>query len=173
MKKAEKKDFVINLTEKLVKSTGVILVDYTGLTVKSQQELKKRLREIGANMTVSKNTLFKIAATEAKYPKEIATDDVLEGPTAIVLTEEDPISPLQVLDKFAKEFEIPNLKVGVIEGSFQNKDSLVALSKLPGKSALQVQVLGAIQAPVYGLVGTLQGNLQKLVYILSAKAKVN
>ncbi|HLE48412.1 MAG TPA: 50S ribosomal protein L10 [Patescibacteria group bacterium] len=170
MKKAEKVYFVDNLSATIKSATGVVLIDYTGLAVKQQQELKKRLRGVGATMTVSKNTLFKLAADKAESPKEISTDTVLEGPTALVVTEGDPIAALQVLDKFAKEFEIPSLKVGVIEGLFQDKNALLTLSKLPGKSALQAAVLGAIQAPVYGLLGTLQGNLQKLVFILKTKS---
>ena len=173
MKKADKPIFVENLSEKLVSATGYVLVDFNGLTVKLQQDLKKRLREVDATMEVVKNSLFKLAAGKAKSPTEIATDTVLQGPTAIVITKSDPISILQVISKFAKESEMPQLKVGVIENSFQDKTSLEKLATLPGKQVLQMQVIGAIQAPTYGLVGTLQGNIQKLLYMLDQKAKSN
>ena len=173
MKKTEKHLFVDNLTEQLKSATCVVLVDYTGLSVKMQQDLKKRLSEVGAQMTVVKNTLFRLAGKGAEVPEETLEDTVLSGPTAMILTEEDAIAPLQVLHKFAKEFEIPSFKVGLVEKSFQDKDTLERLAQLPSKEILMAQAVGAIAGPMYGLVGTLQGNLQKLVYILKEKSKSN
>lgn len=171
MKKAEKTFFVQNLAEEIKSASSVVLVNYSGLSVKAQQDLKKRLKEVGAKMVVVKNTLFKLAADKAKLDKEILSDSVLVGPTALVITEDDSIAPLQILAKFAKEFGIPQLKVGLIESKFQDQDALVALSKLPGKQALTNQALGAISSPLYSLVATLQGNLQKLIFTLENASK--
>ena len=171
MKKSEKPSFVDNLTEELKAASGYVLVDFNGLTVKLQQELKKRLREVNGRMEIVKNTLFKLSAEKAKIPAEITSDTVLQGPTALIITENDPIAILQVVSKFAKESDIPQLKVGVVEGSFQDKTALIKLASLPGKSVLQAEVVGAIGAPLYGIVGTLQGNLQKLLFILNEKSK--
>ncbi len=167
MKKAEKPFFVSNLAEEIKDASSVILVDYAGLSVKAQQDLKKRLKEVGATMSVVKNTLFKLAGEKAGVDKEAITDTVLAGPTALVMSEEDPIAPLQVLARFAKEFEIPNFKVGLIEGKFQDKDTLITLSKLPAKDILIAQAVGAIGAPLYGIVGVLNAKMQELVYILN------
>lgn len=167
MKKSEKPFFVDNLAANITDATAVVLVDFTGLGVKMQQDLKKRLKENGASMVVTKNTLFKIAAEKAKSPAEITSDTILTGPTALVITEDDPIAAIQVLHKFAKEFEIPQMKVGVIEGKFQDKSNLEILAKLPSKEILYTQTVGAIGAPLYGIVGVLQANMQKLVFILS------
>ena len=87
------------------------------------------------------------------------------------MSEDDPIAVLQVVSKFSKEFDIPNLKVGIVEGSFENQENLVALSKLPSKDILYAQVVGAIGGPLYGIVGTLQANMTKLVYILDQASK--
>lgn len=170
MKKADKTFFVQDLTEKLKTSSSVVLVDYTGLNVKSQQDLKKRLKEVGATMVVVKNTLFKLAGESAKIPAESYSDTVLEGPIALIITEADPIAPIQVIGKFAKENELPQFKIGVVEGNIQDKSALIKLSTLPGKDVLFAQAVGAISAPLYSLVGTLNGNLQKLVYILERKS---
>lgn len=167
MKKTQKSFFVENLTEELKSAKSAILVNFSGMGVKNQQELKKRLSGVGARMLVVKNTLFKLAGKKAGIPKETLTDTVLIGQTALIISDEDPISSLQVLAKFAKEFEVPQLKVGIIEGCFQDKESLVKLSVLPGKEALVAQVMGSMAAPMYGLIGTLQGNLQKLVFVLN------
>ena len=171
MKKTEKILLVKNLAEELKSAESVILVDYAGLNVSMQQELKKRLKEVDAKMVVVKNTLFKLAGKEAKLPKDTLTDAVLKGQTALVISKKDPVSPLSVVAKFANEFNLTKLKVGVVEGSFQDKEAIEALSKLPGKEALQIQVLGTIIAPVHGLVGTLEANLQSLIYILEEKSK--
>jgi len=170
MKKAEKSLFVDNLTIELKDAKSMVLINYTGLSVKSQQELKKRLKEVGARMLVVKNTLLKRAAENAKIDKDIITDEVLSGQTALVISENDPISFIQVIGRFAKEFEVPKMKVGIVEGSFQNTESLSKLSSLPSKDVLLSQLLGSLMSPSYGLVGTLNGNLQKLVYILKQKA---
>jgi large subunit ribosomal protein L10 len=170
MKKTEKAFFVENLTEELKLATSVVLVDYTGLSVKDQQELKKNLKKVGARMFVAKNTLFRLAGNKAKLPEKSLEDTVLTGPTAFVLTEEDPIAPLQVLDKFASKKDIPQFKVGIIEGSFQAKDSLMKLAKLPGKDALLSQTAGSIGAPLHGIVTVLQANLHSLIYILKTKS---
>ncbi len=177
MKKQEKTFFVQNLSEELKGAKSIILVDYSGLSVSMQQELKKKLKEVGAKMVVVKNTLFKLAGKDAKVLDNVLTDTVLTGQTALVLALEDPVAPLGVLAKFAKEFDsaaghpVPQLKVGIVEGSFQDKESLDVLSKLPGKDVLLIQTVGAIASPAYGLVGTLQTNLQKLMYILDSKVK--
>lgn len=167
MKRAEKPLFVENLKEELKSVSSVVVLDYQGLSVKLQQELKKRLKAVDAKMIIVKNTLFRIACQKAKMPQELTSDNALAGPSAIVITEKDPIAPLQVLAKFASEFETPQLKVGVVEGSFQDKESLIALSKLPSKDVLFAQVVGSISAPLYNLAATVEGNLQKLIFILN------
>jgi|SRR3989344_7084653 len=166
MKKSEKPFFVDNLAEELKSATSVVLVDYTGLTVKLQQEMKKTLKQIGARMFVAKNTLFRLAADKAKLPKDTTSDTALTGPTAFILTEADPIAPLQVIYKFALEHELPQFKVGIVEGNFQDKEALSMLAKLPSKDVLLAQAVGTIAGPMYGLVGVLQGNLQKLLYLI-------
>ncbi len=171
MKKTEKTFFVENLSQELKSATCVVLVDYTGLSVKLQQDLKKKLSPLGAKILVVKNTLFKHAGKMSELPKETLSDSVLSGPTAVVISEKDSIAPLQILAKFAKENEILNFKVGIIDKTFQDKDSLTKLSLLPSKEVLYGQLVGSVAGPMYGLVGTLQGNLQKLVYILKEKSK--
>ncbi|MFV1917381.1 MAG: 50S ribosomal protein L10 [Patescibacteria group bacterium] len=171
MKKQEKSFFVKNLAEELRGASSVVLIDYSGLNVKAQQDLKKKLREVNAKMLVVKNTLFKLAGKSAKVSEGALTDTVLTGQNALILTEGDPIAPLSVLGKFAQEHSIPQLKVGVIEGSFQNKEDLVLLSKLLSKEILVGQVIGTIAGPLYGIVDVLQGNIQKLLYILNEKVK--
>lgn len=177
MKKAEKVTFVTDLTKELKDAKSLVLVNYTGLDVKAQQELKHRLNAVGSRMVVVKNTLLKRAAKEAKLDEQLLTDEILSGQTALVIATEDAVAPIQVLGKFTKEFvsaagsPMPKFKVGVVEGNFQNESSLKTLSTLPGRDVLLGQVLGALVSPQYGLVGTLNANMQKLVYILDQASK--
>ncbi len=171
MKKAEKVLFVDNLKEELKGAKSLVLVNYAGLGVKAQQDLKSRLSEVGGKMIVVKNTLLKRAAEATGIDKEILKEEVLSGQTALVVGSDDPVAPIQVLGKFAKEFEVPKFKVGVVDGSFQDSKSLSKISNLPGRDALLGQVLGSLMGLEYGLTATLQGNLQKLVYILDQKSK--
>lgn len=171
MKKADKITFVEGLTKELKDAKSLVLVNYTGLDVKAQQELKHRLNAVGSRMVVIKNTLLKRAAKEAKLDENITTDTVLSGQTALVIATEDAVAPIQVLGKFTKEFEKPKFKVGIVEGSYQDESSLLTLSTLPGRDVLLGKVLGALMAPEYGLVGTLNANMQKLVYILDQASK--
>ena len=166
MRKQEKTFFVQNLTEELKSASSVILVDYTGIGVKMQQDLRKRLKEVNARMFVVKNTLFKIAGKTAKIDEGVLNDTALSGPIALVISEDDPIAPLQVLGKFAKEFDMPQLKVGLVDGTYQDKDNLLTLSKLPSKDILFAHAVGTIAQPMYGIVGVLSANMQKLVHVL-------
>lgn len=170
MFKKEKKKLVENLVTTLTGAKTLLFVNYTGLSVGKQQELKRRLAESGSTMVVVKNTLLKKAAESANLPAELITDEALVGQTALVMAGSDSVSPIQVLGKFAKEFEVTKMKVGIVDGTFQGAEALLAISKLPGKDILFGKVLGAISAPLYGLVGTLNGNTQKLLYILKTKA---
>jgi len=173
MLKQEKKEFVKNLQGELKDAKSVVLVNYAGLGVKAQQELKKRLSDVGGRMVVVKNTLLKIAGKEAGIDEKVLTDEILSGQTALVVADSDAVAPIQVLGKFSKEFvsesgqPIPKFKVGVVDGAFQDNASLTKISTLPGRDALLGQVLGSLMSLKYGLVGTLQGNLSKLVYVLN------
>jgi len=166
MLKAQKTELLKEVTKDLLEAQTIVFVDYTGLNMTMQQELKKRLKEVGARMVVVKNTLIRLAGTQAKLTDEALTDSVLSGQTAVILSSSDPIAPIQVIGKFVKEFSLPKFKVGIIEGSFQDATNLTKLSKLPSKEILFGQVVGAIASPMYGLVFTLNANMQKLVFIL-------
>lgn len=173
MNKTEKAVLVDNLTKELKEAKSVILVDYAGLGITQQRELKKRLKEISARFFVSKNTLLKLAGKNAKVSDEALTDTVLSGQTALVFADADPVKPLSVLNKFAKEFEKPKLKVGIIEGSFQDKNELESLAALGSKDAVIGGVVGILNAPTYNIVATLNAKLQEFVGILDQISKKN
>jgi large subunit ribosomal protein L10 len=171
MLKAGKVELVKDLVTDLEKAKSIVLVNYTGLNVKAQQELKTRLNAVGGRMVVVKNTLLKRAIESAKLDAKATTSEILSGQTAIVIADADPVAPIQVIGKFAKEFELPKFKVGVVDGSFSDAESLLKISTLPSKDVLLSQVLGALMSSEYGLIGTLNSPMQALVATLDAKVK--
>lgn len=173
MNKQNKKDLVVSLTPRLKNAKSIVFVNFAGLSVSLQQKLKLELKAIGSDMTVVKNTLIKRAGKEAHISDAVLTDEVLTGQTALILNNDDAVAPIQVLGKFVKENQVPQFKVGIVEGNFQDKDALIKISTLPTKDVLYSQVVGSLMSPMYQLVGTLNGNMQKLVYILQTKVGDN
>lgn len=171
MKKAEKVLFVDNLTAELTAAKSFVLINFTGLAVKAQQELKRRLKEVGCKMLVVKNTLLKRAGASAKIDPKVLADEILTGQTALIISEADPVACVQTLGKFAKEFSVPQMKIGLIEGSIMESEALSKLAALPGRDVLLGQLLGTLISPAAGLTGTLQGNLQKLLGVIDQAGK--
>jgi len=169
--KAEKKQYLDELTKTLKSASSFMFVDYSGMDVASQQNLKKSLAEKGAKMLVAKNTLIRLAGENAGLPSDAFDSQTLSGQTAIIFSNEDPVEPVQILGKFISENEKPAFKAGLVEGKFQDKVGLLAISKLPSREQLYANAIGAIAGPMYGIIGTLQANLQKLVFILDQASK--
>ena len=173
MKKAEKVTLVKNLANELNSSKSLIMADITGIRVNDQNRLRKMLASADAKLIVVKNTLLSRAIGNAQNLKSLLeqVSPSLTGQTAVIISQSEEVQPVQTLGKFIKELEMPKLKVGIISGNIYDESALIRVSKLPGKEILVAQVVGALSGPLYGLVETLQGNIQKLVYILNAKAQ--
>ncbi|MBP7118796.1 50S ribosomal protein L10 [Candidatus Woesebacteria bacterium] len=167
--KSHKVEIVSSLSKKMGEAKSLVFVEYGGMTMKGQQALKAALKAASADVIVAKNTYLRVAGKAANLPEELLTDSVLSNQTALVWGTEDAVAPIQALGKFMKDSELPKWKAGVVEGVYQDVAGLTKISKLPTKEVLYAQVVGAVAAPMYGIVGTLQGNLQKLVYLLKAK----
>src|SRR5688500_489839 len=99
MLKPEKTQLIAKLASELKDAQTIVMVDFAGLNIANQQELKKRLKEVGARMLVAKNTLIRLAGKEAKIEEQTLTDSVLSGQTALILSSGDPVSPIQIIGK--------------------------------------------------------------------------
>lgn len=166
----KKIDTVKTLREKLSRAKALVLVDYRGMTMKHLDELRKGLRLIEAEFTITKNTLLKKALGEEKKLNDTITN-VLNNPTAGMFIYGDEIAPLKELAKIIKSFQIPQIKLGIIEGNTLTSDDVIRLSSLPTKDILYAQVVGNIKAPLFGLVYSLNWNIQKLVRTLAEVQK--
>ncbi|MBI4033210.1 MAG: 50S ribosomal protein L10, partial [Candidatus Blackburnbacteria bacterium] len=149
------------------------VVNYQGIPVKEQEKLRRDLGKVGGHFQVVKNTLLKRAFENAKVKDGLPRDEVLRGPTAVVLANDDELAPLQILGKLIRATAFPQLKFGIFGGDILDSEKLQRLAQLPAKNVLFGQLVGTMASPMYGLVGTLQGNLQKLVYTLKTTVMRN
>lgn len=143
-----KKAVVETLSGKIKEATSVVFVDYKGITVAQDTELRKQFREAGVEYSVVKNTLTRFAAKNNGYD----FDEVLNGTTAMASTTGDPIAPARIVCEFAKKNKNAlSIKGGVVEGSVLSADQLNGFGELPSKNALIAQVLGTFLAPISSL----------------------
>ena len=168
MVRAESIEDVSQIKEKIDRAVVSIFTDFRGLTVSELTDLRKKLRKEEAEYRVVKNTLTKIAIAGENFA-DIAK--ILEGPTAVVLGYKDPVTPTKVLFDFAKGNEKIKIKAGIVEKKVADMATLKALSNLPSREVLLAKVVGAIQAPIFGLVYVLSAPIRELVYVLQAISK--
>ena len=143
-----KKAVVDSLTGKIQEATSVVFVDYKGISVAQDTELRKQFREAGVEYSVVKNTLTNFAAKDAGY--DFA--EILNGTTAMASTTGDPIAPARIVCEFAKKNKNSlSIKGGVVEGSVLTADQLNGFGELPSKNALVASVLGTFLAPISSL----------------------
>ena len=170
--KAQKQETVTALAERLRRSSTIYLTDFTGLDVAKITQLRRRLRQLGGgeggatDFVVVKNTLARRALVDAHVGGGL--EAYLAGPTGLVLTGADPIAAAKVLTDFAREFEKPAIKVGLVDGKAVAPDLVKRLASLPTKRELLAQLGGALQAPMAGFVGALNGVLMNMVGALEA-----
>ena len=165
MARPEKVAVVNEVFEKLTKAQSVVLVDFRGLTVQEATELRKKLREAGVELRVTKNTLTRLAAEKADL-KDLHA--YLEGPTALAFGYEDPVSPAKILSDFAKDHKKLQLKGGVLEGRVIDQAMVTALAELPTRDVLLGQLVGLMQAPIRNLAYVLSAPIRNTVYVLDA-----
>ena len=132
---------------------SVVVVDYLGLTVAEDTQLRKQLREAGVTYKVYKNTLVNRAIQGTEFE---GLKDVLEGPSAFAVSTEDATAPARVLaKKFAKTAPALEIKAGVVEGTFYDAEGMKAISAVPSRDELLGKLLGSIQSPITNLARVL------------------
>ena len=155
-----KKAVVEALTGKIKEATSVVFVDYKGITVAQDTELRKQFRDANVEYTVVKNTLTRFATQNVGYD----FGEILNGTTAMATTTGDPIAPARIVCEFAKKNKLKTLTIkgGVVEGSVLSADDLNSFGELPSKNALVASVLGTFLAPISSLAFVLdQIRIQK------------
>lgn len=153
---------------RLNSSPFFIAVDYRGLKVSHFAELRRRLRGVGGELHVVKNSIFGIAA------KEIGVADLGEdfkGQMAVVTGQKDVSATAKVIKTFAAEFEKPKIKLGYLNSQKLDAASIMALADLPSIEVLRGKILGLIQAPASQLARVLSAPASQLARVIQARAK--
>ncbi len=124
---------------------AVVVVDYRGLNVAQDTELRKQMREAGITYKVYKNTLMKRAFEGTDFAQ---LDPVLEGPSAIAVSKDDATAPARLITKFAKNAEALEIKAGVVEGGFYDAKGMQAIAAVPTREELLGRLFGSMQSPI-------------------------
>lgn len=164
----QKKAVVADIAERLTKSVAGVLVNYKGITVADDTQLRRQLREAGVKYTVVKNTLLKRAAEAANIN---GFEPVLENTTALATSEEDYVAAARILCEYADKNDNFAIKLGYVDGDILDVGGVKELAKLPSKEVLVAKALGGLNAPISGFVTVLNGNIRGLACVLSAIAE--
>ncbi len=142
------------------------LVDYQGLSAADLNALRAKVKAEGGRLLVAKNTLINVVLKEQGVE---GFDDQLKGPTALVLTGEDPVGPVKAITDFAKDHakELPAAKGGLLQGSKVGPEALARVAKLPGREQILSELVGVLSAPLQQLVGVLEGPQRNLVSVIT------
>ena len=156
---SEKQAIVAQLTDTLKNAASGVLVDYKGITVAEDTALRAELRAAGVEYSVVKNTLVRFALDSTGLNE---LDEVLHGTTSLAVTTGDPIAPMRIVNKYAKQMgDRFNIKAGFMEGKVLPLADVAALSELSSKEELLGQVLGTMLAPITSLAIVLKAIAEK------------
>lgn len=159
MAKVELKQPVVDEIKSLLDgAASAVVVDYRGLTVAQDTELRKQLREAGVSYKVYKNTLIKRAAEGTDFAQ---LDQNLEGPTALAVSKDDATAPARILANFAKTAPALELKAGVVEGTYYDVAGVNALAAIPSRDELISKLLGSLQSPITNFARVLKQIAEK------------
>ena len=141
----EKKPIIEEISELLDAAATAVVVDYRGLTVEQDTNLRKQLREAGVVYKVYKNTMINFAIKGTEF-EDLAQH--LEGPTAIAVCKDDATAAARILCNFAKEAEALEVKGGVVEGTYYDAAGVKEIADVPSREVLLSRLLGSMQSPV-------------------------
>lgn len=140
-----KQPIVEEISASIKDAQAVVLVDYRGLTVEEDTQLRKQLREAGVTYKVYKNTMMNFAFKGTDFE---GLAPFLEGPSAIAISNTDATAPARILANFAKTAPKLELKAGVVEGTVYDQTGIQAVAKVPSREELLSKLLGSIQSPI-------------------------
>ena len=146
MAKVELKQPVVEeISSKIKDAQSAVLVDARGLTVAQDTELRRALRKENVTYKVYKNTMMKRAFDGTDFAQ---LDELLNGPSALAVSVEDPAAAARVLCKFAKTAKALEVKGGVVEGKFYDQNAIQEIAEIPSRDELLSKLLGSIQSPI-------------------------
>jgi len=174
MNKQDKEQAVLEIKEMLDKATSIYLTDFTGLTVAETNELRDELFNAKVDYKVLKNTLIIKALHQSSNSFSEQAGKLVEylkGPTGVIFAYDDPISPAKILKKFYDKGEKPKLKVAIVEKESYDGKRLNDLASIPSKPEIISSIIGSLQAPVTGIVGSISAIIRDLASVIEEAVK--
>ena len=172
-----KEEKVAKLAEKVSRAKSLTFANYHGLSASRIATLRAKIKALGGEFLVEKNTLLSRAIQNTKYKipasPEGRQNTKLTGPTAAILAYEDEISPIREIAASNKEIGFPTFKFGFLDKDFLDSAQLENLAKLPGKDQLLAQFVGSLASPIYGIVNVLSANIRNLISVLNQASKAS
>jgi large subunit ribosomal protein L10 len=165
----QKEEILQGYVQRVARAQVMVWAGSRGLTVKKIQELRRQLRSSGAEAVVVKNTLMRLALERANRP---VSAEWMNGPCVVTFLGGDVAAGTKALADFARSNDAMfQLRGGVVGGQLATVEQVISLITLPSREVMLARVLGGLQAPISGLVGTLAAVLRGLVNVLDARAK--
>lgn len=140
-----KQPIVEEISAHIKDAQSVVLVDYRGLTVEQDTELRRNLREAGVVYKVYKNTYMTRAFKDTAYE---SLTQYLEGPSAVAISTDDATAPARLLAEFAKKADKLEIKAGVVEGTVYDAKGISSIASIPSRDVLISKLLGSLQSPI-------------------------
>lgn len=160
----QKQKILDDLKDKVSRQKAIFLVGIAGLKVKDLIQLRKKLKQVNANIMVAKKTLAEKILKE--YKIEFNKGE-MKTEMAFVFAFEDEIAPAKAVYQSTLENENLKILAGYFENQRKDADYIIALAQLPSKEEILARLVGSISAPMSNLVSVLQGNIKGLMYLLS------
>lgn len=140
-----KTGIVAEISEQIKGAQSIVVVDYRGLTVAQDTDLRRQLREAGVSYKVYKNTFITSAVKGTDFE---SITPLLEGPSAIAISKDDATAPARVIVEFAKKADKLEVKGGVVEGNYYDVKGINAVASIPSRDVLISRLLGSMQSPI-------------------------
>ena len=163
-----KQEKIEAMKDKVSRAKVAILTEYRGLTVEEITKLRRELQKNNGDYMVTKNTLAKLVMKGTEFE---VLSDLMQGPTAIAFGFEDQVAPAKVVEKFVKEIKKGEIIAAALDGKLYNAEETKALAKLPSREELYAKMLGCVNSPASGIVGSVNAVMSSLVRAIDAVAK--
>ncbi|MCC7290020.1 50S ribosomal protein L10 [bacterium] len=142
---------------------GFLLVDTSNLDTLSITSLKMKLKDIGSDFMVIKNTIFKIALQNEN--KDIKLQD-FDGQTALIVVGDDPSAAAKLVKEVQADKKLMNARMGLFQTEFLSSERVMALADIPSREVLLAKLLGSLNSPLTGFMNAATGNARGFVFVL-------
>jgi len=166
MNKEQKINYINTLKQTLNENAAMMIYHYQGLNVNQLDELRKKMREAGALLKVTKNRITKIALKDTQHQEAIS---LFSGQTGVALSK-DPITLAKTLVNFQKNNEMLKIIGGVMDTKVLAPEDVAKIATLPTLSEARAKIVGILQAPAQKIISILLAPGAKIVNLAHAKS---